>query len=192
MVFPAVIAAIAPTGLGLGLQAQGGPFDQFPRARTKVPPGEILQLALEIQALSERGLTPRVVTDPFTGGTVLATEDQLPILFDILGERFASKELAFTPEESRQAFEERQSFIEQRRRFPVFPGAAPTPQASPVPVVDEVREQVITNLARKSPVVVAPGVVSSPTAQSRRGLGGPCAGVTTGFQRIACSRGGFT
>jgi len=133
--------------------------------------------------------------DPFTGNLVLSTADQNPFLFEILGERFAREALATTPEESRALFAERERFIESRRVSPVFPITTAEVPVSTDPAVDQVREQVILGLVATSPKVVAPGVVSGRTAKSTRPgrrLGGPCAGVTTGFQRLTCGRGGFT
>lgn len=192
MVLGGILTAIAPVVIGTGFQARGGPLDVTPRAPRGPTGGELLRTSLEIQALSEQGLVPRLVANPFTGGTVLATEDQLPILFDLLGERFAREELAGTPEQSAAIFAAREAFIEQRRIFPVFPGAVPPPPIAPDPAVMEVRQAVTASLARTSPQAVAPGVVSSAIAAKPRRLGGPCAGLGSLQQRLNCARGGFT
>jgi len=186
MVVGVIVGALAPAIIGTGLSAPGGPLagpqTRFPR----LSPGNILRTAIQTQALSERGLVPVVSTDPFTGNVVISTSDQSEGLFNLLGERFAREVLASTPAESAAIFAEREAFIESRRVTPVFPVGVPAP-------VDDLRQQVIGPLLRESPQVVAPGVVSSvrPGAVSRR-LGGPCAGITTGFARLNCGRGGFT
>lgn len=186
MVVPFIITAVLPLVLSEGLQARGGPLERpFTRA-PGIKPGDLLRTALEVQGLSERGLVPRVSTDPFTGNLVISTQDQSAGLFNLLGERFAREALASTPEESAAAFREREAFIESRRLNPVFP----TPVEAPV---ETVREQVIAPLVRTSPSVIAPGVVSSPRpAPTGRRLRGPCAGLTTGFARLNCGRRGFT
>jgi len=188
MVLGVLIPAVAPAVLGAGLGARGGPLEQARGEVPKVKPGEILQIALATQALSEAGRTLRLTTDPFTGGLVISAADQDVRLFDLLGEQFAREELRATPAESQAIFDERQRLIESRRLNPVFP-TDPTP----LPPVTEVRQQVVQELVRETPREVAPGVVSSarPGATPRR-LGGPCAGVTTGFSRLNCARGGIS
>ena len=186
MVIGFLVAAVAPQIIGVGLQAQGGPLagpqQRFPQIST----GDILRTALATQALSERGLVPVVSTDPFTGNVVISTSDQSEGLFNLLGERFAREALASTPAESAAIFAEREAFIESRRLNPVFPAAIEAP-------VETLREQVIAPLMRTSPSVIAPGVVSSVRPQpTGRRLGEPCAGVTTGFQRLNCARGGIS
>lgn len=149
----------------------------------KIAPGEFLRTALEIQALSERGLVPVLSVDPFTGQQVLSTEDQLPDLFNLLGERFASAALAGTPEESAALLGAREEFIQSRRDGTPPVASAPT-----------VRDQVVAALSTSTAKLVAPGIVSkksSSLARSRR-LGGPCAGANTGFSRLNCARGGFS
>ena len=188
MVLGVLIPAVAPAVLGAGLSARGGPFEPPRGVVPKVKPGEILQIALATQSLSETGRELRLTTDPFTGGLVISAADQDPLLFNLLGERFAREALRATPEESQQIFDERAALIESRRLFPVFPTAP-----APPPPQTEVREQVVQALARESPRPIAPGVVSSASSGilSRR-LGGPCAGVTTGFTRLNCARGGIS
>jgi len=180
-----IISGVGPGVLGAGLTARGGPFDTAVRS-PRIPVGASLQLAIDIGALSEQGLSPRISTDPFTGNIVLSTKGQEGVLFDILGERFARETLRGTPEESAAIFREREAFIESRRQFPVFPGGAEAP-------VNQIRANVVADLSRVSPTVIAPGVVSSarPAAMSRR-LAGPCAGITTGFERLNCARGGIS
>lgn len=186
MVLGAILAATGAAIIGEGLQARGGPLERGFQRAPGLKPGDILRAALATQALSERGLSPVLSTDPFTGNLVISTVDQTASLFDLLGERFAREALASTPEESAEIFRQREEFIESRRQFPVFPGGA-------VSAVPEVREQVVLALSRESPQPIAPGVVSSrlPNVSPRR-LGGPCAGVTTGFQRLNCARGGIS
>jgi len=187
-----VLPALASGVIVQGLQARGGPLSTAVGAPKGPPSGELQKLLDAGIRLAARGLTPVQSVDPFTGNLVLSTADQDPFLFDILGEKFAREALAPTLAETRAIFEEREAFIESRRVNPVFPSTvAPVPAAP----VDQVREQVIQSLVATSPKVIAPGVVSSRTAKSTRPgqrLGGPCAGVTTGFQRLSCGRGGFT
>lgn len=171
----------------LGLQAKGGPLAPRTGRAPQLSTADLLRTALQTQALSERGLVPVVSTDPFTGNVVISTSDQSAGLFNLLGERFAREALVSTEEENRQIFIDRQALIEERRRNPVFP----TPVEAPVETT--VREQVIAPLVRTSPTQIAPGVVSSALPQpTGRRLGGPCAGITTGFARLNCGRGGFS
>ncbi len=180
MVVPLLVAAVAPALTTAVIQAE-----QSRRANPspKIKPGEILKLALDIQALSERGLTPILSVDPFTGGTVLSTTDQSASLFNLLGERFASRALAGTPEESAAGFALREAFIQSAPGSPV-----------PVPETPTVREEIVRALAPVTGTLVAPGIVAKKTSSfsvSRR-LGGPCAGANTGFSRLTCARGGFS
>jgi len=188
MVLGPLLTAVAPSVLGAGLSARGGPLAPDRGNVPKIKPGEIIQIALASQALEEAGRTLQLTTNPFTGGLVISAVDQDVRLFDLLGEQFAREALRATPAESQAIFDERQLLIESRRINPVFP-------TTPVPVepVTEVRQQVVQALIRESPRPVAPGVVSSSSAGllSRR-LGGPCAGVTTGFSRLNCARGGIS
>jgi len=154
-----------------------------PKVRSpKVAPGDILRQALDIVAIQEQGNTPVLTIDPFTGDRVLSTADQAPILFDLLGERFARETLRGTPEESAAIFQEREAFIDSRRQLPVA--------AEPV---NTVRETVVQALSTTTAKNVSPGIVDRKTsslARSRR-LGGPCAAANTGFSRLNCARGGF-
>lgn len=179
MVVAGIIAAAVPVVVGSTIQVI-----QLNRARAnpKIKPGEFLRLALDIQALSERGLTPVLSADPFSLDTVLFTQDQTGSVFDILGTRFAAKALAGTPEESAATFAARQEFIESAPGFPATVAEVPT-----------LREEVVAQLTPATGKVVAPGIVakksSSMGVTSR--LGGPCAGANTGFSRLNCARGGF-
>ncbi len=186
MVLGAILAATGAAIVGEGLQARGGPLERAFERAPGLTPGDILRASLATQALSERGLSPVVSTDPFTGNLVISTKDQTESLFNLLGERFAREALASTPAESAEIFRQREEFIESRRQFPVFPGRVDAP-------APDLRQQVIAPLLRETPVPIAPGVVSSarPNVMPRR-LGGPCAGVTTGFQRLNCARGGIS
>ena len=155
------IPLVALQILPLALQARGGPFEPARDRFPGISPGDLLRAALQIQALSESGLVPVASTDPFTGDLVVSTQDQSPVLETLLGEKFAREALAGTPEE--------------------------------VEVVRTFRDEVIDRLATPTARMVAPGRVSRGSrdvvASSR--LGGPCAGLNTGFSRINCERGGF-
>ena len=186
MVLGVVIPAIGAAVIGEALQARGGPFDVAPRS-PQVQPGDILRLALEAQALSERGLQPVISTDPFTGNTVISTSDQSGILQTLLGEKFAREALAATPEEIGEVFAFQQEAIARGRAGTLFPSVAPDPTSS-------TRDQVVADLFTATARVVAPGVVarrSRDLAVPGR-LGGPCAAANTGFTRLRCGRGGFT
>jgi len=188
MVLPALAAGV----IAQGVQARGGPLSTAVGAPKGPESSELQKLVDAGIALAARGLIPVQSVDPFTGNLVLSTADQDPLLFDILGEKFAREALAPTAAESQAIFQEREAFIESRRVNPVFPTTVAPVAAAPV---DQVREQVILSLVATSPKVIAPGVVSSRTAKSTRPgrrLGGPCAGINTGFQRLSCARGGFT
>jgi len=180
MVVGAIIGALAPVVASSTIQAV-----QANRARQsgKRTPGEFLKLALDIQALSERGLTPILDVDPFTGGLVLSTTDQSASLFNLLGERFAKEALAGTPEESAAGFALREAFIQTAPGFP-----------TPVQEEPTVRDQVVAALSTTTAKVVAPGIVAKKSSSlvSTRRLGGPCAGANTGFSRLNCARGGFS
>lgn len=181
MVVGAIVAAGIPIVLGAVGQSLLTPRERFP----KVAPGEILRLALDIQALQEKRLTPVLSIDPFTGATVLSTSDQSPVLFNLLGERFAREALRGTLAESAAIFRAREELIESRRQFPVFPGSVGE-ETTPRDVVNQA-------LSTSTAKVVAPGVVERKTSSltARRRLGGPCAGLNTGFSRLNCARGGF-
>jgi len=181
VVVAVVLTAAIPVVGGAVVQNLLTPRVRFP----KIAPGDILRLALDIQAIEAQGNTPVVSIDPFTGGAVLSTANQASSLFDLLGERFARESLRSTPEDSAAIFEAREALIESRRQFPVFPG--------PIEEQTTTRETVTQALATTTAKVVAPGVVERKTsglATSRR-LGGPCAAANTGFSRLTCARGGF-
>jgi len=190
-----VVPALGASVVIAGLQSKGGPLFTGVRAPTGPTSKEFAALFKDVQALADRGLDPLLFTDPFTGGLTLATADQGPVIFGILEERFARQEQAgqLEPLAVRR---QRQALLEQRRNpSPVFPITTTEVPVTADPVIDQAREQVILSLIATSPKVVAPGVVSSRTAKSTRPqsrLGGPCAGITTGFQRVTCARGGFT
>lgn len=179
MPVPLLVAALAPVLLETVVTAE---LSNRALKSPKIRPGEFLGLALQIQALSESGLSPVISADPFTGDTVLSTTDQLPGLFNLLGEKFAREALAPSPEEISSIGLAREQFIESA------PGASVA-----VPTVPTVREEVVAALAPSTARLVAPGVVAkktSGTAMSSR-LGGPCAAANTGFSRLNCARGGF-
>lgn len=185
MVFGALVVGAGAAIAGEGIKDLLTPAIRSPKAPSAA---EERQFQRDILAIVNRGGTPVVSKDPFTGARVLSTESQAPFLFDILGERFA-REFFAAQEEARVL----PSLTEVGVRFGGVSTVAPV---APVPAraVDVQREQVIQSLVATSPKVIAPGVVSSRTAKSTRPgrrLGGPCAGVTTGFQRLSCARGGF-
>lgn len=180
MVVSFVIGAIAPVVVSTTIQAIKTNRE---RAAPKIKPGEFLRTALAIQALTAQGLQPVLAADPFSLNTVLFTEDQSGVVFDILGTKFASEALAGTPEESAAIFAAREEFIQSAPGFPAT-----------VPEVPTVRDEVVAALTPSTAKVVAPGVVakkSSGMAVSTR-LGGPCAAANTGFSRLNCARGGFS
>ncbi len=190
-----VVATVAfgvPLIAGFTTAGAGGILGQVlspkgPRS-PQVQPGDILRLALGVQALSERGLQPVVSTDPFTGDTVLSTADQAGVLQTILGEKFAREALAPTAADIREVFDFQQEAIRLGRAGLLEPGLAGAPVETPT-----VRDQVVANLTVSSARVVAPGVVArrSSDLDVRSRLGGPCAGVNTGIMRLRCARGGF-
>lgn len=181
MVVPAILGAAIPAVGSVIVQNLLTRRERFP----KVAPGDILRRALDIVAIQEKGLTPVVSIDPFTGASVLSTADQAPVLFDILGESFAREFLRGTPEESAAIFRAREELIERRRQFPVFPGSV-----GEQPTTRDVVNQALSTTTAK---VMGPGVVDRKTSSlsPRRRLGGPCAGLNTGFSRLNCARGGF-
>jgi len=181
VVVGAILTAAIPAVGSVIVQTLLTPRERFP----KVQPGDILRQALDIVAIQEKGLTPVLSVDPFTGDSVLSTADQAPILFQLLGERFAREAFRSTPEENAAIFRAREELIERRRQFPVFPGSI-----GEQPTARDVVTQALSTTTAK---VVAPGVVDRKTsslARPRR-LGGPCAGLNTGFSRLNCARGGF-
>jgi len=177
-VLPSLGVPIATTAVGAGVitgltQAVGSVIlgqAITPKAfrAPKVKPGDFLKAALEIQALSERGLVPRITTDPFTGNFVVSTEDQSPILTELLADRSIRELLA--PTESELAGVR----AVQTQALSLVPGQG-------------------SATARQ----VAPGRVSRGTAITSsvaavtRELSGPCAGAASGFQRVRCNVGGF-
>lgn len=182
VVIPAVVGSVG----GQSLQARGGPFDtavRFPQ----VQPGDILRIALDLQALSERGLQPVLSIDPFTGNQVISTEDQSGILETLLGEKFAREALAPTPEEIREVFDLQQEAIARGRAGTLFP----SPVAVPPP---STRDQVVASLVTSTARQVAPGVVARRSSDLAVGgrIAGPCAAANTGFSRLNCARGGFS
>ncbi len=181
-----LIASLTGAGAGAIL---GQVFGQKGPRSPQVQPGDILRLALGVQALSERGLQPVVSTDPFTGDTVLSTADQSGVLTTLLGEKFAREALAPTAADIREVFDFQQEAIRLGRLGLLEPGLqAGAPVETPT-----VRDQVVANLTVSSARVVAPGVVirRSSDLDVRSRLGGPCAGVNTGLMRLRCARGGF-
>lgn len=157
----ALIPGLAAGILPLALQAKGGPFDQSVRF-PQIDLSEIGSTAVQIQRLKARGLQPVVSIDPFTGGQVLSTADQAPILERLLGEKFAREALAATPEEVTAVRDFREEVVRSL--------------SSAKPRVFQPGQT---------------GISSRVSATGRR-LGGPCAGANTGFSRLNCARGGFS
>ncbi len=188
MPFPALVAGaigglakfVGPSILVQGLQASGGPFDTSDRS----PKLDLARVFRETREIEERGLTPRVSVDPFTGNVVISTADQSGVLFEILESKFLRESLAPTAEElaSDLAFRD---FIIEQRRLTSRPLSALT-QVSSIP-----------SSTRPTARLIGPGVVGRgnaprpviPTLVSR--LSGPCAGPQTGFSRLTCARGGI-
>lgn len=102
---------LAPAIIALGatiVQTEAG------RVRSPgISPGEIGSTAQQIAALRRRGLKPTLVVDPFTGGLVLATEDQFPNLEGILRERFERRLLTPSAEEAQAIFRARQELMDR-------------------------------------------------------------------------------
>ncbi len=195
MVLPLVLgglAAIAPTAPTIGTSIIGAGLTSLlsPKPPIKtVPPGRILNLALQTQALSERGLVPVISIDPFTGDDVISTEDQSGILNTLLEERADRLFFAPFPEELADIQRVQQAFIQAGRE-----GRIPPPAAPPVP---ETTIAAAVASPRATARLVAPGVVSRgnvvPMAResiSSR-LATPCAGPQTGISRLRCGAGGF-
>lgn len=185
-----VLGVLGAIGAAVGieaLQAQGGPLERERVRSPQVQPGDILALALQAQALSERGLTPVISTDPFTGNQVISTSDQSDILETLLGEKFAREALAPSQAELDALAQARfQELVVDPPRVSFARAAAPVPSS--------MRDQIVGDLATSTARVVAPGVVvrrASDVGLSKR-LGGPCAAANTGFTRLRCGRGGFT
>lgn len=172
-----------PALLGQTLTSGGGPFAPRTEGGT-VKKGDILRLNIDMQALADRGLSPQVSIDPFTGNIVLSTLDQAPVLFEILEARALRESLKPTPEELAGDLAFRDFIIEQRR-LTSRPLSALT-QVSAIPVS-----------TRPTARLIGPGVVGRgdqprpgiPSRQTR--LSGPCAGPQTGFSRLTCARGGI-
>ncbi len=174
------IKVIGPQIGTLGLTARGGPFDIAQRA----PKINLSALIGGVQEIQRRGLTPVISKDPFTGGFVVSTADQGPVLQEILQAKFIRQQLAPTAEELASDLAFRDFIIEQRRLSP-RPVSALT-QVSSVPFA-----------TRPTARLIGPGTVGRgdeprpaiPTRVSR--LSGPCAGPQTGFSRLTCARGGI-
>jgi len=154
-------SAVGPLLIGQSIQPRGG------RA-PGIKPGDLLRAALDIQALSERGLVPRVSTDPFTGNLVVSTMDQTPILNELLADRTIRELLAPTESELSGIRAVRSTTLS------LVPGqgSATARQVAP------------------GRVERGPSITSSAAAVTRN-LSGPCAGATSGFQRVQCNVGGF-
>ncbi len=180
MVVPVLVGAIAPVLAETVITAE---LSSRATKSPKIKPGDLLRLALDIQALSEQGLQPVISTDPFTGDTVLSTANQSDVLLDILGSKFASEAFAGTPADTAAILQARTEQIETRRITAAIKPDTPT-----------LRDEVVAALTTTTAKVVAPGIVerksSSLTSTSR--LGGPCAAANTGFSRLNCARGGFS
>jgi len=66
------------------------------------------------------------------------------------------------------------------------------PSPEEIAEVGTARQAVIDSFAAPTARVGAPGVVTRGRQAKPRRLGGPCAGVTTGFMRLNCARGGIS
>ena len=185
-----MVAPIVGIVIGVGTVLQQFQQQQAAAAAAerigKIPPGDFLKAALDIQALSEGGLQPRISSDPFTGGLVVSTVDQERVLLGILEDREAREILAPFPEEITQIRELRDLVIEAGRRVPTS-DLRLRQQVSAVPVSNRVTARLI------GPGIVGRGNRPSSQASALRAnrLSGPCAGPTTGFRRLTCQRGGI-
>ncbi len=111
MVIEAILLAGVPLVGGQAL-ATLGPRDRFPR----ISPGDLLRTAVDIQALTRRGLEPVLTADPFRPGSFfLATRDQR-FAPEIAAELADREFFGLTRAESANLFNLRQGFIDS------FPG----------------------------------------------------------------------
>ncbi len=155
----------------------------------KIRPGQFLQAALDIQALSEvrPEARARVSQDPFTGGFVISTESQAPVLFDILQEREIARQLKPSAALISKTRELRDIVIQEGR-------AVATSDLRLRQLVSSVPVSTRATARLVGPGAVGRGNVPSAQAESRRirERAGPCAGPQTGFSRLRCAQGGFT
>jgi len=165
LIVSGIVKAVAPAVIGSTIQVE--------TTRTRFPgikPGDFLKAALDIQALSERGKSPLITTDPFTGDFVISTADQSGVLTQILADREISRQLADLGEEVGGETALRRAALQQEIRATV-PGT-------------------IGATAR----MVAPGVVVRGELRPGlpgRPLSGPCAGGESILEQIRCNVGGF-
>ena len=168
---PTIAPQIVGAGVAAGAQSSTAP---------KGPASRALQSLVDAGiALTERGVTPVLSRDPFTGNTVLSSMDQSPILQQLLFEKAVREATRATPEEIGEIRELREQIIEARSV-----AADPAPVGQPVTVAQALLSTAPT--AREA----APGVVSRgnrPAITPR--LSTACAGRQTGFSRLRCGRG---
>jgi len=165
LVVGGIVKAAAPAIIGTAVQVEAT-RSRFPG----IKPGDFLKAALDIQGLSERGLTPRITTDPFTGDFVISTEDQSGVLTQILADREISRQITTLGEEVGGAVELQRAALQQQVRA-VVPGT-------------------IGATAR----AVSPGVVVRGELRPGlpgRPLSGPCAGGQSTLEQIRCNERGF-
>lgn len=165
LIVGAIVKTAAPAILGQAVQVE--------TTRTRFPgikPGDFLKAALDIQALSESGKSPRITSDPFTGGLLISTEDQSPFLTQIVADRELSRQIiALGPEVGGEVELQRLALQQQLRE--VVPGT-------------------IGATAR----MVAPGTVVRGELRPGlpgRPLSGPCAGGQSKLEQIRCNVGAF-
>jgi len=160
-----IVKAAAPAIIGSAVQVEAT-RSRFPG----IKPGDFLKAALDIQALSESGKTPRITTDPFTGDFVISTEDQSGVLTQILADREINRQIVALGEEVGGEVELQRAALQQQVRavVPGTIGATARMVASGTVVRGELR----------------PGLPGRP-------LSGPCAGGQSKLEQIRCNVGGF-
>ncbi len=164
-----IVKAVAPAILGTSLQVEVQK-QRFPGLK----PGDLLRAALDIQALSESGLTPRASTDPFTGDLVVSTEDQSATLTGILADREVRRQIVELGEE--------------------VGGEAALQRARLAQQIRESARDLVPGTLGATARRVAPGVVVRGELRPGlpgRPLSGPCAGGISTLEQIRCNVGGF-
>jgi len=169
LIVSGIVKAAAPAILGQAVQVEV--------ARTRFPgikPGDLLKASLDIQSLSERGLSPVTSVDPFTGNLVISTADQSTVLAGILADREIGRQIdALGEEPGSPAALQRIALAQQIR--------------------ETAREHVPGTIGATARLV-APGVVVRGELRPGlpgRPLSGPCAGGGSILEQIRCNVGGF-
>ncbi len=175
------------SGGGAGVLSQAVQSSIAPGPSSSVSPGALLKAALQIQALSEQGLTPVFSADPFGPGFTVSTEQQASRLLQLQIQRELSRTEVLTEEEVSEIRDLRDIIIEAGRRQSV-----PVDQILPViPPTTRVTARLIQDLDR--PVVVRGARTTAfPVRESRSSrLAGACAGAgaNTAINRIRCAGG---